>query len=174
MNKAVSLLLNAFILLFGVNFLVKIIDYILFFDITKQFETTLYIFIFNFFYRLFMIYLYDYKKKDYFKIEWLKENKNVIILETNSILRKISRLNKIKDFFERVYWLKWVGIFIFFIGMCLIEPIFVVIYFREDFNKWNGIPDLKILIFFSFACLICSIPLFYSLVGFHLLWISIF
>ncbi len=159
--KFILSLINAFVILVMINSVAKFIEFHLFYKRMENFEAVLYMFLFSFFFRSILIFIYDYQKIDYFKIEWIKEHKDALI-KGNSLIKKINRLKRIENFFNKIYYLRWVGKIIFFMTMSLAEPIFMVIYFREGHSKWDGIPNIKILAFFAYSCLLCTVVLYFS------------
>lgn len=159
--KFVLSLINAFIFLIIVNTIIKIIKFQFIYTKMETFEGIFFMFLFSFLFRLIIIFFYDYRKIDYFKVEWLKEHKDSLIKE-NPLIKKINKLKRIENFFNKIYYLNWVGKVVFFMAMSWAEPIFMVIYYREGHHKWNGIPSIKILLFFTYSCLICSITLYFS------------
>jgi len=162
MNKIVALLLNSFLILFGINTAVHIFEYFLVFKDSNQMESTFYFFYINIIFRYLLIYWYDHSKIDKFKIEWLKKNLSQIFLEQNSFISKVHKLNKIRNFINKVKWLKWLGDLIFFIGLCIIEPLFAILFLRKGSYEYNDIPDLQTLSLFLLANLFSGYTVFYT------------
>jgi len=159
LKKIIILLLSAYFGLIGINLAAKFTEFFFIFMKMNLYMSFIYMFLFSFTLRLLIIIFYDYKKIDVFKIKWLKEHTNINSNEGNSFTKKIERLKKISEFFDQFILLKWFGVIFFFTGLCLTEPIIVVIFYRRNYYNWNYRNDYWVFLSFIFSCVLCTYTL---------------
>jgi len=142
-------------LFISINIAIKLIEC----KIAKNYDYKIAIslmFLFSFIVRFLMILIYDYTKKDWLLIEYLKEKlyqKQEMAVHT-SVTRKILKLKKIGNWF-------------LFIGLVCTDPVVTILYYRDGHHTWNNIPKKNLKLFFI-SELICTITLaatFYSIFG---------
>ncbi len=150
--KKVVLLADAYIILFGIDICLKIIQFQFIFRQTEIPNKILLMFIFSFVIRYLFILIYDFRKKDDFSIEKIKENKFEI---ENEMTKKIAKYSKFKIF----------GNYILFVVLIFYQPIFMVIYYRKGNHRWDGIPNLRIFFFFVLSIFSSTLALFLSFTG---------
>lgn len=97
--------------------------------------------------RFIFIIIYDIRKKDFILIEELKKNESRTEDEQNSVIRKITNLEKSKK--------GW----IIFVGLLLFDPVVMVLYYRNGYYKWNNFSNLKVFGYFVASVLACTIEL---------------
>ncbi len=148
-KKTILLFTEALMLLFIINLGAKVLEFNLIFLKTDWPIDFLLMFLFSFILRYLLILIYDYIRIDWFLLEKLKDNS---LLQENSLTKRIAKYN----------WVKYrlLGMIILYLFLNFSEPIFVVIYYRDGNHKWNGVPGLKILLFFIISCLSCTFVLY--------------
>lgn len=140
--KKIILLIDAFLVLFLINNGLRLIQFHLIFLKIEFPLSFLLMILFSLIARYILIIVYDHLKTDWFLIEKIKIKINEKSEDQNSLTKKIINL-------------KSTGFYSLFIGLALIDPIFMVIYFRE--GSWNNIPNVKIFSFFAFSCFVCGL-----------------
>lgn len=139
----------------AINVAIKIVEY----KITETYNfkiAILLMFLFSFFIRYLIVLIYDYTKKDWLLIEYLKEKlyqKQEMTVHT-SVTRKILKLKKIGNWF-------------LFIGLVCTDPVVTILYYRDGHHIWNKIPKKNLNLFFT-SELICTLTLaatIYSILG---------
>ncbi|HEY5587401.1 MAG TPA: hypothetical protein VIK86_00435 [Candidatus Paceibacterota bacterium] len=142
-------------LFIAINIAIKLIEC----KIAKNYDykiAILLMFLFSFIVRFLMILIYDYTKKDWLLIEYLKEKlyqKQEMTVHT-SVTRKILKLKKIGNWF-------------LFIGLVCTDPVVTILYYRDGHHIWNKIPKKNLNLFFI-SELICTLTLaatIYSIIG---------
>lgn len=108
-----------------------------------EFRTALILMIFfSIVLRYVMIKIYDSRKIDWFFIESLKRGDDVSLSKKTSIMRKI---------------LRYGGKYLLTTVLFIYDPFLIVIYFRKDHFKWNGIPTFKTWSLFILSCITCAL-----------------
>ncbi len=147
--KKVYLWADSFIILMGIDAIIKLVEYnLIYTKLVFPFNFIL-MFIYSLILRRILILIYDIRRKDDFTFEKIKEKNNEI---KNKMTEKIKKYKSFGNF----------ALFIFF---NFYQPIFVIIYYREGTNKWNGIPNLRILLYFIISIFSCNLILFVSFTG---------
>ena len=108
--------------------------------------------------KYFIILIYDYLKKDWLLIEYLKEKLEIKeeVVEQTFITKKILKFKKIGG--DRFLIACWV---------CL-DPIVTVLLSRDEHHSWNNIPNIKTGILYISSTIFCTITvaiLIYSFWG---------
>ena len=139
----------------AINMAIKIVEY----KITEIYNfkiAILLMFLFSFFIRYLIVLIYDYTKKDWLLIEYLKEKiyQKQELVQHTSITRKILKLKKIGNWF-------------LFVGLVCTDPVVTILYYRNGHHIWNKIPKKNLNLFFI-SELICTLTLaatIYSILG---------
>ncbi len=143
------------IVFIAINMAIKIVEY----KIAEMNDfkiAILLMFLFSFLIRYSMILIYDFTKKDWLLIEYLKEklHQKQESTEHTSVTRKILKLKKIGNWF-------------LFIGLLCTDPVVTILYYRDGHHAWNNIPRKNFMLFFM-SEIICTLTLagtIYSVFG---------